>query len=98
MNQTKYQALLLGTDPKLAEAVALVLRLDEAGISFAGNCSDALRTLQSQPPDLLLLDFKTSETDCLNLLRQLKQLSAGHTHSHDCAGAGRRKHAGRPGI
>jgi signal transduction histidine kinase/HPt (histidine-containing phosphotransfer) domain-containing protein len=73
MNQTKYQALLLGTDPKLAEAVAQVARLDGASIGFAGNYSDALRTLQSQPPDLVLLDFKTSETDCLNLLRQLKQ-------------------------
>ena len=72
MNQTKYQALLVGTDQKLAEAVALVVRLDGAGIGFAGSYSDALRTFQSHPPDLVLLDLKTSETDCLNLLRQLK--------------------------
>ena len=73
MKQTKYQALLLGTDPKLAEAVALVVRLDGASIGFASNCSAALLALQNQPPDLVLLDLKTSETDCLNLLRQLKQ-------------------------
>ena len=72
MNQTKYQALLLGSDPKLAEAVALVVRLDGAGIGFAGNYSDALRALQNRPPDLVLLDLKTSEADALNLLRQLK--------------------------
>ncbi len=72
MNQTKYQALLLGTDNKLAEALALVIRLDGATISFAGNYPDALRALQTHPPDLVLLDLKTSEADALNLLRQLK--------------------------
>jgi signal transduction histidine kinase/HPt (histidine-containing phosphotransfer) domain-containing protein len=72
MIQTKYQALLLGTDTKLAEAVALVIRLDGASIGFAGNYPDALRVLQTHPPDLVLMDLKTSETDALNLLRQLK--------------------------
>ena len=72
MNQSKYQALLLGTDPKLAEAVAQVIRLDGASIGFAGNFSDALRTVQTHPPDLVLLDLKTSEADGLNLLRQFK--------------------------
>ncbi len=72
MNQTKYQALLLGTDPKLAEALALVIRLDGAGLGFAGNYADALRALQNHPPDLVLLDLRTSEADALNLLRQLK--------------------------
>jgi signal transduction histidine kinase/HPt (histidine-containing phosphotransfer) domain-containing protein len=72
MNQSKYQALLLGTDTKLAEAVALVIRLDGAAIGFAANYSDALRALQNHPPDVLLMDLKTSEGDALNLLRQLK--------------------------
>jgi signal transduction histidine kinase/HPt (histidine-containing phosphotransfer) domain-containing protein len=72
MNQFRYQALLLGTDTKLAEAVALALRLDGANMGFAGNYSDALRVLQGHPPDLVFLDLKTSDTDALNLLRQLK--------------------------
>ena len=72
MNQTKYQALLLGDDSKLAEAVALVLRLDGASVSFASNYADALRVMQTHPPDLLLLDLKTVEADALNLLRQIK--------------------------
>jgi signal transduction histidine kinase/HPt (histidine-containing phosphotransfer) domain-containing protein len=72
MNQSKYQALLLGTDTKLAEAVALVIRLDGANIGFAGNCADALRALQVHPPDLVLMDLKTSETESLNLLRQIR--------------------------
>ncbi len=72
MNQVNYQALLLGTDAKLAEAVAQVLRLDGASLGFAGNYADALRVLQSSPPDFVLMDLKTSDTDGLNLLRQLK--------------------------
>jgi signal transduction histidine kinase/HPt (histidine-containing phosphotransfer) domain-containing protein len=72
MNQTKYQALFLGSDPKLADAVALVLRLDGASIGYAGNYSDALRALQTHPPDLVLMYLKTSEADALNLLRQMK--------------------------
>src|SRR5271166_6078479 len=72
MNQTKYQALLLGADPKLAEAVALILRLDGVNVGLAGNYADAMRVLQTHPPDLVLMDFKTSEADGLNLLRQIK--------------------------
>jgi len=72
MNQFRYQALLLGTDTKLAEAVALVLRLDGANIGFAANYSDTLRVLQNHPPDIIFLDLKTSEAEALNLLRQLK--------------------------
>jgi len=72
MNQTKYQALLLGTDPKLAEAMSAILRLDGVSVSIADNYLDALRVLQTRPPDLLLVDFKTSEADGLNLLRQIK--------------------------
>jgi len=72
MNQTKYLVLLLGTDNKLAEAVGHVLRLDGATIGFAANYADALRAIVNHPPDLLLLDLKTSETDAYNLLRQIK--------------------------
>jgi signal transduction histidine kinase/HPt (histidine-containing phosphotransfer) domain-containing protein len=72
MNPSKYHALLLGSDPKLAEALALVLRLDGASAGFAPNYSEALRTLQMHPPDLLLLDLKNMEVDALNLLRQIK--------------------------
>jgi signal transduction histidine kinase/two-component SAPR family response regulator/HPt (histidine-containing phosphotransfer) domain-containing protein len=72
MNQTKYQALLLGTDAKLSESVALVLRLDGASVGYSANYADALRALQSHPPDLVLMDLKTLEVDSLNLLRQLK--------------------------
>ena len=53
MNLMKYRALLLGSDTKLAEAVAAVVRLDGGGIGFAANFSDAGRVMESHPPDLV---------------------------------------------
>jgi len=72
MNPNKFQALLLGNDARLVEAVSLVVRLDGGSIGFATTCTEALRSIQSHPPDVVLLDLKTSEADGLSLLRQLK--------------------------
>lgn len=73
MNQMKYQALLLGTDTKLAEAVALVVRMDGGNIHFAANYAEASRALLAHTPEMVLLDFRSSEADALNLLRHIKQ-------------------------
>src|SRR5450756_613916 len=72
MNPIKFQALLLANDAKLVEALSLAIRMDGGSLGFAGNCAEALRALQTHPPDLLLLDLKSTEADSLNLLRQLK--------------------------
>jgi signal transduction histidine kinase/DNA-binding LytR/AlgR family response regulator/HPt (histidine-containing phosphotransfer) domain-containing protein len=72
MNPNKYQALLLGSDPKLADAVSLVVRQDGGNIGIGATLADVMRSLQSYPPDLILLDLKTAEADALNLLRQIK--------------------------
>jgi signal transduction histidine kinase/HPt (histidine-containing phosphotransfer) domain-containing protein len=73
MNLTKYHTLLLGNDVRLADAVALVVRLDGAGISMVSDASQALRSMQSHLPEVLLLDLKSAENESLNLLRQLQQ-------------------------
>ena len=78
MNQEKFQALLLGGDARLAEAVAAVVRLEGGGFVATALYEDALRFTQSHPPEILLLDWKTSEHDALNLLRQLKNSPAGN--------------------
>jgi signal transduction histidine kinase/HPt (histidine-containing phosphotransfer) domain-containing protein len=72
MNPNKYHALLLGSDPKLAETLLLVVRLDGGQLGSVASYADALRYLQAQPPDFIFLDLKSAETDSLNLLRQLK--------------------------
>ena len=72
MNPMKYQALLLGNDAKLAEMLSQAIRMDGGSLGFAANYTEAVRALQTHPPDLLLLDLKSGEADGLNLLRQLK--------------------------
>jgi signal transduction histidine kinase/HPt (histidine-containing phosphotransfer) domain-containing protein len=72
MNLNKFQALLLGNDARLVETVSLAIRQDGGSLGFAANYAEMLRSLQTHPPDLLLLDLRTSEADSLNLLRQLK--------------------------
>ncbi len=72
MNPNKYHALLLGSDHKLAETLLLVVRLDGGTLGSVSNYADALRYLQTHPPDFVFLDLKSTEADCLNLLRQLK--------------------------
>ncbi len=72
MNPIKFQALLLANDAKLAEALSLAIRMDAGSLGFASNYTESLRAMQTHPPDVLLLDLKSAEADCLNLLRQLK--------------------------
>ena len=72
MSQNKFQVQLLGTDAKLAEAVLLAIRPGEGSLAFAANHEEMLRSLQNQPPDVVLLDLKSAEAECLNLLRHLK--------------------------
>ncbi|MBW8863736.1 MAG: response regulator, partial [Verrucomicrobia bacterium] len=72
MNPTKYQALLLANDAKLLEALSLAVRMDGGNVAVVGNYTEALRTLQTHPPDLLLLDLKSTEGDSFNLLREIK--------------------------
>jgi signal transduction histidine kinase/HPt (histidine-containing phosphotransfer) domain-containing protein len=72
MNSNKYHALLLGSDHKLAETLLLVVRLDGSALGSVSNYADALKYLQTHPPDFIFLDLKSAEADCLNLLRQLK--------------------------
>ena len=78
MNLNKFQVLLLGADARLAEAVASVVRLEEGGFVVTASYDEALRSAQKHPPEILLLDWKTSEHDALNLLRQLKHAPAGN--------------------
>jgi len=72
MSQTKIKALLLGNDPRLAEAITLAVRLDGGQLGYANNCADVIHSLQQHPPGIILLDLKSAEAESLNLLRQLK--------------------------
>ncbi len=77
MNQEKFQAMLLGGDARIAEAVAAAVRLEDGRFVTTANIEEAWRSVQSHPPEILLLDLKTADADALNLLRQMKSLPTG---------------------
>ena len=72
MNPNKYHALLLGSDQKLAETLLVVARLDGSTLGSVSHYADALKYVQTHPPDFIFLDLKSVESDSLNLLRQIK--------------------------
>jgi len=72
MNPTKFHALLLGTDQKMAEALLSAVRPDGGNLGAVASHEEALRLLQSHPSDIVFLDLKTAEAESLSLLRQLK--------------------------
>ncbi len=73
MNINKYHALLLGTDPKLAESLLQVVPLDGGMMETVTTHTDALQQAQAVPVDFIFLDFKSSEVESLDLLRRLKR-------------------------
>ena len=64
--------MLLGSDHKLAENLLVVARLDGSTLGSVSHYADALKYVQTHPPDFIFLDLKSVEADSLNLLRQLK--------------------------
>ena len=73
MSHTKFHALLLGADGPLAEQLLPAVRLGGGKLDVAASYGDALRMLQSEPADLMLLNLDAAEADCLDLLRQIKR-------------------------
>ena len=73
MSHTKFRALLLGTADPLAEQLLPAIRLGGGKLDLAPSYADALRMLQSEPADLMLLNLDAAEADCLDLLRQIKR-------------------------
>ncbi len=74
MIQTKFQVLLLGSDAKLLDAITLAIKPEGGNIGFSTNHGELLSSIQSQSPDLVLLDLQSAGAECLKLLRQLKDL------------------------
>ncbi|MEI8290187.1 MAG: response regulator [Verrucomicrobiota bacterium] len=72
MSQLKFQVLLLSLDAKLAETLSSLIRLDGGTAGRVTTCAEALHFTQNHPPDLILLDVKTTEAESLNLVRHFK--------------------------
>jgi len=73
MSHTKFHALLLSANDSLAEQLLPAVRLGGGKLNVAASFADALRLLQGEPADLMLLNLDAAEADCLDLLRQIKR-------------------------
>ncbi len=72
MNAVKFQTMLLGNDAGLAESLLHSIQQDGGALETVADYGAALNHLQNQVLDVVFLDLKSSEADCLNLLRQFK--------------------------
>jgi signal transduction histidine kinase/DNA-binding LytR/AlgR family response regulator/HPt (histidine-containing phosphotransfer) domain-containing protein len=73
MSQNKFHAMLLGGDRTLAESLMSVVRLDGGALGVVSSCVEALKFLQGHTLDIIFLDLRSAEAECLNCLRHLKQ-------------------------
>jgi signal transduction histidine kinase/two-component SAPR family response regulator/HPt (histidine-containing phosphotransfer) domain-containing protein len=73
MIQIKFQVLLLGSNAKLLDAISLAVKPAGGGVGSAGSLEEMSRSIQNQPPDLVLLDLESAEADSLDLLRHFKE-------------------------
>jgi signal transduction histidine kinase/HPt (histidine-containing phosphotransfer) domain-containing protein len=72
MNSNKYQALLLGGDHTLAESLLLAVRPDGGSLGVVASGDEAIKFLQNHPLDILFLDLKSAQEDCLSVLRHIR--------------------------
>jgi signal transduction histidine kinase/HPt (histidine-containing phosphotransfer) domain-containing protein len=72
MNAVKFQTMLLGSDAELVELLQAAVRQDGGALGMVSDYNAALNYLQHHVLDVVFLDLKSAEKDCLNLLRQFK--------------------------
>jgi DNA-binding response OmpR family regulator len=65
--------LVVEDEPHIRDLVALHLRLDGWTITTAGHGDDALRLIQSEPFDLVVLDLMLPGLDGLTILKALRR-------------------------
>ena len=73
---TPPKILCVDDDPYLTDLLLLCLERDGYAVSVAGDGATALRLVQSEPPDVVLLDLHLPDTNGLTLSVQLRRL--GH--------------------
>jgi DNA-binding response OmpR family regulator len=67
------RVLVVEDEPHIRDLVALHLRLDGWTITTAGHGDDALRLIQSEPFDLVVLDLMLPGLDGLTILKALRR-------------------------
>lgn len=71
----KLKILLVEDEPDLAQVLIDYLVRDGFDAAIEGNGTQALRRIQREPPDLLLLDLMLPGLDGLSILREVRKFS-----------------------
>jgi DNA-binding NtrC family response regulator len=71
----KAKVLLMDDDPVLLSAVSEFLRLEGYSIVQAGNLKSAYQVLESEAPDLAVIDFDLPDGNALDFLAGLKSMN-----------------------
>ena len=69
---SQQQLLMIEDDSRLATMVGEYLRQSGYGFAHAANAASGLDTLQSTPPDLVILDLMLPDMDGLEVCRRIK--------------------------
>jgi DNA-binding response OmpR family regulator len=69
------RVLVVDDEPMVREVVARYLELDGVSVAAASNGAEAIEWLESNTPDLIVLDVMMPEVDGLTILRRLRLTS-----------------------
>ena len=69
---SQQQLLMIEDDSRLATMVGEYLRQSGYGFAHAADAASGLDTLQSTPPDLVILDLMLPDMDGLEVCRRIK--------------------------
>jgi two-component system OmpR family response regulator len=67
------RVLVVDDEPSIVDAVSTALRYEGFSVSQASNGRDALRTVETSRPDLIVLDIMLPDLDGLEVTRRLRR-------------------------
>ena len=70
----QFQVLILDDEKMVCNSLKRILESDERKIFMANQAETAFKILESNPIDLLLLDYQLGEKDGLEILKEIKAI------------------------
>lgn len=73
------RVLLIEDEPNIIEAISFILSRDGWSVSTHSNGHDAVDLVQSNPPDLLILDVMLPGKSGFEILKELRETTSAET-------------------
>ena len=70
----KEHILSIDDDPEISRIIKEILLMDGYRVSTANLAESALRVIQSDPPDLIIMDLQLEDTDGLLLVEEIRTI------------------------